>query len=359
MMMAQATRAARAMRGTKAWGGLALIICCGCGQDPLQTDSEQSADPVAVGALRPGPVAPTVLATAPDQEYLGDVAVVNGQVLFSGGRTVPHTPGPPYEQLGVVRSVPAQGGTVQEVWSGAGGGSDIAAGGGGIYFLAYDYFSRTGWLDRIAAPGGAAVELGTWSSQGSTHSMAAEGQVAYWTHSAGAASYVLRTNSADGTTVTLADSSTSGGGADDILFKTGFVYWFSRIGVYGVAAAGGASFALYSSPQVAALGAAPSAEVLFAGVGGNLVGIETKGMFRTAVLVNGTDPIVAIAASDRAVYFGTWNVETATGAVSRLARTGAVTVIATGPIHPVAIAVDAASVYWADTLSMTVSRAPL
>ena len=68
---------------------------------------------------------------------------------------------------------------------------------------------------------GAATELGNWFSHGSTHSLAVDGQTVFWTHSAGASSFVIRTSGVDGTSTTLADSSTIGSSASHISFMSG------------------------------------------------------------------------------------------------------------------------------------------
>jgi hypothetical protein len=376
--MAMATITTRTRRGTTTFAasGLALVlVLLEGGGHPLEAGPPHKGDQASTGAALSAPASPTVLAAASDQQFLGDVAVVDGQVLFTAGRVVPRsqdTPGPPSETLGVVRRVPVNGGPVDELWSGGGGGSDVAAGGDGIYFVTYDFFWRTGTLQRLPAAGGAPVQLGSWESHGSSQSLAVAADVAYWTHSAGAGSFVLRTQGSDGTTVTLADSSTIGSSADDVLVKDGFVYWFSSAAsptVFGVAAAGGTPFALYQAPQIAALAAAPSDPTLYTAAGANLIAMELKNELKneskveTRALVTGVDPhdaIGAVGAGAGWIYFGTWNAQTGSGALSKVARHGgAITVIAAGAVHPVAIAVDATSVYWADTQSLTVSKAPL
>ena len=169
-----------------------------------------------------------MLATATDEEFLGGLLLSGSDVLFGGGHTValPPEAGPPSEMVGVLRSVPAGGGAVTELWTGNGSVDDIAPATDGLLFLAYDFYSRTGHLNRIPAAGGAAVELSNWFSHGSSHSLTSNTDLAYWTHSAGASSFVKRT-APDGATTTLADSETIGGLADNIVFKDGFAYFVS------------------------------------------------------------------------------------------------------------------------------------
>src|SRR5262245_45137100 len=189
-----------------AWiSGLAISVAA-CGEVPAAEAGDEARD-VAVSA-RPQPASPTVLATAADQEFLGGLLVSGGNVLFGGGHTValPPEAGPPSEMVGVLRSVPSGGGAVTELWTGNGSVDDIALASGALLSLAYAFFSRTGHLNRLPTAG-TVVELASWSSHGSSHSLASNADVAYWTHSAGAGTFVKSTT-ADGTTATLADSQT-------------------------------------------------------------------------------------------------------------------------------------------------------
>jgi hypothetical protein len=349
-----------------ALGGLA-VAAAACDRDTgaavLGPEAAAAANDVGVAAvsLRPRPPAPpTVLATAPDQEALDGLLVADGQVLFGGWRTVERPPdagGPPFEMIGVLRRVPVSGGDVVEVWSGNGGVNDIASAPGALLFLAYDFYSRTGHLNRIPSAGGAAVELANWFSHGSSHSLASDSDVAYWTHSAGAGTFVKRTT-ADGTTVTLTDSSTIGSSADNIQFKEGSVYFVSSQAqrtVYGMPADGTAApVALYAAPRIDCLAASPASPALFACANTAVVAIDL-GNGNTRTVFSGTSTIVAIAADDAAVYFGSTDPGTGAGAVTRLARRGGrAVVIASGAFTPRPIAVDATSVYWVDSGTRTV-----
>jgi hypothetical protein len=73
-------------------------------------------------------------------------------------------------------------------------------------------------------------------------------------------------------------------------------------------------------------------------------------------LNRGTNPVVALAADDEAVYFGSTDPGTGVGAVTRLRHRGGAVVLARGSFTPRPIAVDAASVYWIDSAARTVSR---
>jgi hypothetical protein len=309
---------------------------------------------------------PIVLATAADQDSLAGIALGGGSVYFLGSRTVPRTdgtPGPASEMLGVLRRVPTGGGAVEQIWAGAGGGAQVALGGGdAIDFLTYDFFWRTGHLYRLPAGGeAAAAELATWSSHGSSHSLAVDGDTIYWTHSAGASSSVNRTSAVDGATTTLADSSTIGSSADHIVSKGGALFWSSTLTqptVYQMPVAGGTPSALFSATDITALAADPTDAVLYVGADGNVTRLGlSEGESR--VLATRPGRITAIAADDRTIYFGVWNADTATGELVRIARNGAPfpTVLTSGALDPVAIAVDATSIYWVDTASRTVAKA--
>jgi hypothetical protein len=303
-----------------------------------------------------------VLATANDQEFLGGLLVSGGNVLFGGGHTValPPEAGPPSEMVGVLRSVPAAGGAVTELWSGNGSIDDIAVAPGALLFLAYDFFSRTGHLNRLPTAGTAA-ELASWSSHGSSHSLTSDTDVAYWTHSAGAGSFVKRTTG-DGTTATLADSATIGSSADNIVFKDGVVYFVSSQAertVYALPVDGSAPpAALFAAPQIDALAVAPTEPILIAGAGPSVVAIDVRKQ-RTRTLFTGTATVTTVAADARAAYFGTADPATGAGTVARVARRGAggaPVVLASGTFTPKSIAVDDASVYWLDTAGKTVSK---
>ena len=344
-----------------------VISAAACDGAPAPASAETAAAgevEVAAAVARPRPPAtPTVVATAQDQEALDGLLVTGGQVVFGGWRTVERPPeagGAPFEMVGVLRSVAAAGGAVAELWTGNGGVNDIASAPDGLVFLAYDFNSRTGHLNRIPSAGGAAVELSNWFSHGSSHSLASDAGVAYWTHSAGASSFVKRTTIADGATVTLTDSAVIGGSADNIVFKGGAVYFVSSQAqrtVYGMPVDGSAApVDLYAAPQINALAAAPTKPVLFAGAGTTVVAIDLRnGHVRT--IFSGTNTIVALAADDDAVYVGSTDSGTGVGAVTRVRHNGGrAVVLASGSFTPKPIAVDAASVYWIDSAARTVSR---
>jgi hypothetical protein len=262
--------------------------------------------------------------------------------------------------VGVLRSVPASGGAVTELWTGNGSVADIAPANGALLFLAYDFYSRTGHLNRISV-GGAAVELSNWFSHGSSHSLISNANVAYWTHSAGAGSFVKSTT-IDGTTVTLADSSTIGSSADSIVFQVGFVYFVSSQAertVYGMPADGSAApTALFAAPQIDALAATPSEPVLVAGAGTSVVSIDVRKR-RSRTLYSGANTVTTVAADEDAAYFGSTDPATGAGTVARIARRrggGLPVVLATGTFTPQSMAVDATSVYWLDTAAKTVSK---
>ena len=345
--------------------GLVLSAAACDGETPLSGPRTAAAGDVevATASLRPRPpAAPTVLATAQDQDALDGLLVTGGQVLFGGWRTVERPPeagGPPFEMVGVLRRVPAAGGAVDELWTGNGGVNDIASAPGAVLFLAYDFNSRTGHLNRIPQAGGLAVELASWFSHGSSHSLASDADVAYWTHSEGASSLVKRT-AADGTTATLADSSTIGGSADNIVFKEGAVYFVSSQAqrtVYGMPADGTSPpVALFAASQIDALAAAPTRPVLFVGAGPTVVAIDVRNG-HTRAIFSGTNTIIAIAADDAAVYFGSTDPGTGVGAVTRVSRHGGrAVVLASGAFAPRPVAVDAGAVYWIDSAARTVSQ---
>ena len=344
-----------------------LISTAACDGAPAPASAETTAAgevEVAAAAARPRPPAtPTVVATAQDQEALDGLLVTGGQVLFGGWRTVERPPeagGPPFEMVGVLRSVAAAGGAVEELWTGNGGVNDIASAPDALVFLAYDFNSRTGHLNRVPSVGGAAVELANWFSHGSSHSLASDAGSAYWTHSAGASSFVKRTTIADGATATLTDSAAIGGSADNILFKGGAVYFVSSQAqrtVYGMPADGSAApVDLYAAPRIDSLTAAPTKPVLFAGAGTSVVAIDLRNG-QTRTIFSGTNTIVALAADDDAVYVGSADPATGVGAVTRVRHNGGrAVVLASGTFTAKPIAVDAASVYWVDSAARTVSR---
>jgi hypothetical protein len=345
--------------------GLMVSVACE-GARPVAADgTDEGIGAGDVGALsvtaRPRPPGtPTVLATADDQEFLGGLLLSDGNVLFGGGHTValPPEAGPPSEMVGVLRSVPAAGGAVTELWTGNGAVDDIAPATGALLFLAYDFFSRTGHLNRIPV-GGSAIELSSWSSHGSSHSVTSNADVAYWTHSAGAGSFVKSTT-VDGTTVTLADSETIGGSADNIVFKDGFVYFLSSQAqrtVYGMPADGSAApMSFFAASQIDALAASPTKPLLIAGAGTSVVAVDVRKQ-RSHTLFNGTSTVTTVAADDGAAYFGSTDPATGAGAIARIAhRGGSPTVLASGTFTPRSMAVDATSVYWLDTVAKTVSK---
>jgi hypothetical protein len=343
-----------------------VISLAGCDGETLLSGPQTAAASdveVVTASLRPRPPAvPTVLATAQDQDALGGLLVTGGQVLFGGWRSVERPPeagGPPFEMVGVLRRVLATGGDVEELWTGNGGVNDIASAPGTVLFLAYDFYSRTGHLNRIPQAGGAAVELASWLSHGSSHSLATDADVAYWTHSAGAGTFVKRTT-ADGTTVTLTDSETIGSSADNIVFKEGAVYFVSSQAqrtVYRMPADGAAApVALFAAPQIDALAAAPTRPVLFAGAGTAVVAIDVRNG-HTRTIFSGTNTIIAIAADDAAVYLGSADPSTGRGAVTRIRLQGGRAVeLASGAFTPRPVAVDASAVYWIDSAARTVSQ---
>jgi len=337
---------------------------CDGAMPPSGAETAAAGDVETVPAsLRPHPpAAPTVLATAPDQDALDGLLVNGGQVLFGGWRTVERPPeagGAPFEMVGVLRRVPADGGAVEELWTGNGAVNDIASAPGALLFLAYDFNSRTGHLNRISPAGGVAVELANWFSHGSSHSLATDADVAYWTHSAGAGSFVKRTT-ADRTTITLTDSEMIGSAADNIVFKDGSVYFVSSQAertVYGMPADGSAApVALFAAPRIDALGAGPTRPVLFAGAGTALVAIDVRNG-HTRTIFSGSNTIVTVAADDAAVYFGSTDLNTGVGAVTRVRpQGGRAVVLASGSFTPRHVTVDATSVYWIDSAARTVSR---
>jgi hypothetical protein len=347
--------------------GLLVSIAACEGARPLASDGTGEGN----GAPNPGalsvtgrprpPATPIVLATADDQEFLGGLLLSGGNVLFGGGHTIelPPESGPPSEMVGVLRSVPAAGGVVTELWTGNGAVDDIAPAGDAVLFLAYDFFARTGHLNRMPV-GGAAVELSSWFSHGSSHSLTSNADVAYWTHSAGASSFVKSTT-ADGATVTLADSATIGGSAADIVFKDASVYFVSSQAqrtVYGMPADGSAApAALFAAAQIDGLAAAPTAPVLVAGAGTSVVAIDLRKQ-RTRTLWSGATTVTTVAADDDAAYFGSTDPATGAGAITRIARRGggSPVVLASGTFTPRSLAVDATSVYWLDTAGKTVSK---
>lgn len=317
-------------------------------------------------ALRPRPPAPpVVLATVPEEAVVGGLLVRGGTVLFGSAHDVERPPeevGSPFITVGSLRRVPAAGGAVDTLWTGNGAINDIALAANALLFLAYDFNSRTGHLNRLP-DGGTAVELANWFSHGSSHSLDSAADVAYWTHSAGAGTFVKRTT-ADGTTVTLTDAETlQAGSADNIVFKDGSVYFVAsgaqRI-VFSMPADGSAPPAsLYAAAQIDALAAVPNQPALVAGAGPSLVAIDLRNG-NTRTLFTGTANIISIAVDldARAVYFGTFDFNAGgAGAVTRFGRPGGAVVLASGTMMPSAVAVDATSVYWVDATNRTVSKA--
>lgn len=316
--------------------------------------------------------AAVVLATAADVDFVNGLAVADGKVYFSGGRTVESDPGsggPPRQTVGVLRRVSTAGGAVEDVWSGPGGGDDVAVGTQAVYFLTYDYYDRHGRLYRLPNAGGSAVELATWHSHGSSQSLVVDGDVAFWTHNQGAAGYVKRTSGADGTTQVLAGGDI--GPADDVLLE-GSTLYFTESGtrVMGVPAAGGASFAVWAAPsgdgtavRVEALaGTTWWPAVLFAGTdtgtSGSLVRINNRSQ-RGREVLTGIGPVAATVADASFVYVATKESEVGPGELIRVSRRGGgqgVAVLATGLVQPTTVVVDTSAVYWADTGTRTVSK---
>jgi hypothetical protein len=349
-----------------AWGVTLSLAACEDGMSRQALGAEAGGGEMSISTLSAErhtqpPATPTVLATADDQDFLSGLLLSDGNVLFGGGHVIalPPEAGPPSEMVGVLRSVPIGGGAATELWTGNGSVDDIALATDTLLFLAYDFFSRTGHLNRLSMDG-TAVELSSWSSHGSSHSLDSNTDVAYWTHSAGAGSFVKRT-AADGTTVTLADSSAIGGSAGNMVFKAGFLYFVSSQAartVYGMPANGGsAPAALFTAPQIDALAATPTEPILIAAAGTSVVAIDVrKGRSRT--LLSGTSTVTTVAADDDAAYFGSTDPNTGVGTVARIGRRhgGSAVVLATGNFTPRSMAVDATSVYWLDTSGKTVSK---
>lgn len=335
---------------------------------------ESAAAAVPARAARPIPTA-VVLATAADVDFVNGLAVAGGSVYFSGGRTVASEPGaggPPQRMVGVLRRVSATGGAVEDVWTGAGGGDDVAVGTQAVYFLTYDFYDRLGHLYRLpnTGTGADAAELATWQSHGSSQSLVVDGDVAFWTHNLGAGGTVKRTSGADGTTQVLAGGEF--GTADDIVMD-GSTLYFTESGtrVMGVPAAGGATFTAWIAPtandgrvvRIEALAAMPwSTSTLFAGtdagVSGTLVSINTRAQ-RGREVLTGIGPVAATVADASFVYVATKESERGPGELLRVSRHGGgrgAAVLATGLVQPTTLAVDGSAVYWVDTGTRTVTK---
>jgi hypothetical protein len=316
------------------------------------------------GALRRGPPAPVVLATAPEQDSLHGLAVEDGWVYFTGGRQVERsdeTPGPATEFQGILRRVPAGGGAVEELWTAnQGSGDDVRLGTDGIYFLTYDFPWRDGRLFRLPRGGGEATVLATWSSHGSSHSLAVDGETAYWTHSSGASSSVKKTSGLDKTTTVLADE---GFGSADHVVRLGDTIYFvaSEEFLYAVPADGGDLSLVWQAPGMTALAGSPEEPgVLYLAAGGQLLRVRpARAMVRAIATVR--FPVTAIVASCRSVYFTQVN-----GGVSPPVaeiwkarhRGGGARLVAGGQSRPVNLALDQSHVYWVDSDARAVVKAP-
>ena len=349
-------------------GGV-MIAAAGCGDD-LRAASPADGE-LAAAATAVVPLAPVVLATAPEQDRLYDLALADGNVYFGGGVSIPPPPDSSErnDERGVVRRVPAGGGAVQEIWTGEGQVNDLAVGGGTVFFLAYDFTDRTGRLERVAASGGDAAELGNWFSHGSTHSLALDAQTVFWTHSAGASSFVIRTSGVDGTSTMLADSSTIGSSAGNILFDRGTLYFGSNGStVFKLAADGASPPVVLFSPgtEITALAVAPAGDALYAGyadpadpVRGAIARIDlTAAPVKTRQLTGTATRVLALAADARFVYFGVTPDAAGNGQLGRIgARGGPARVLLTGAFTPASLTLDATSLYWLDATGRTVNKA--
>src|SRR6185503_7236952 len=111
----------------------------------------------------------------------------------------------------------------------------------------------------------------------------------------------VKSTTADGTTVTLADRSTIGSSADNIVFKAGVLYFVSSQAqrtVYGLPADGsGTPTQLFAAPQIDALAAVPTQPVLIAGAGTSVVAIDVR-RHRSRTLFSGTQTVTTVAADD-------------------------------------------------------------
>ena len=327
-----------------------------------------------IGAPAPRPAMlarPAVLAVA-DDVGISSIAAAGGRVYFGGARNVARPAdagaGPPTEARGVIRRVLVAGGPVQELWSGPGGVAAVAPTPGGIYFLTYDYAWRRGALMHLAAGHPDAETLATWHSHGSVHSLAVQGDVAYWTHSAGASSSVLRsvaaTNDRSSVTTTLAEGGDIGG-AGDLCVSGRNVYWISgRRALYRMSVAETKPAVIFEAPHLSALAADPGGNVLYLGVsdGANaapsrLVRFEV-GSRRVATIATTDQHILATVASVDAIYFTTGAGSQAPVDVLRVLRGGgAVTTVADGQTPPVALALDGDRLLWtAGTRVLTAPR---
>ena len=328
----------------------------------------------AAPSPKPAPPAQPAVVAVVDDVTLTSVAAGGGRLYFGGARDITRPPdagaGPSTEARGVVRRAPVGRGPVEELWSGPGGVAAVALTASGIYFLTYDYGWRRGALMHLAPGRRDAETLGTWHSHGSVHSLAVQGDAAYWTHSAGASSSVVRsvaaTKDQPSATATLAEGGEIGG-ADDLCVMGGNAYWISgRRALYRMPIAEKKPTMIFEGPYLSSLAADPGGGVLYIGVsqGANVASsriVRFDAGTRRATTITTTDQhILTMVATSDAVYFTTGAGApqgTAPVDVVRVSRRGgAVTTVAASQPPPVALAFDGNWLFW--TAGTRVLKAP-
>lgn len=315
-----------------------------CGAEPIM--------PLAAESRRTCPPA-EVIVQAPDHLILSDMVVADGRVHFSGGTSLPTVDDSPHF-AGYVRSVPASGGPIAELWYGAGLARRLAADAAGIYFVTVNqgtmtiYDRHVGLFGMRECPLSAQL-LGTGTSWSWHPGVALVGDQVFWTTPSWTDS-VRRIARAGGDEVVFSDkllesSSIAGLGGRVYLTALRGLSWIDTQDGQGV-------FSGVGSSEYPAVLAASDAGI-FKTVGANLVRVDPVSG-ASAVLVDGPLAPSAITATSDAVYYG----GPEDHLVYRVAITGGPPAVVACAELSTALAVDGQFLYIADSTAMTISRVP-